>query len=162
MSAFRIASSIGEYEPQWKTPPPPKKEKLSLRDSYKRKLLALPPEKRQKARQRVRLKRASKGLKAEQAKYRRLSAKFLAMPENKWCEICERRRGAGENIVRHDATETHHYAGRIGRLLCYVPYFIASCWHCRLWPHQNPKRARELRLLAPSSQWNQFPVDGKG
>lgn len=109
---------------------------------------------------RTRLKRMSKGLKAVTAKYRKLENHFLAQPENKWCEICTRRREAGENICRNQSTEVHHYAGRIGRLLCYVPYFIASCFWCRDWPHKHPKKARELRLLAPPKLWNVFPRNG--
>lgn len=139
------------------------KRQESLRASFKRRLLALPPAKRAEAikakfwRRKRPISKESKGHKAELAKYRRLAARFLGLPENAWCEICTVRREAGENILRNYATEVHHYAGRIGRLLCYVPYFKASCYGCRAWPHSHPKKARELRLLAPTNQYNVYP-----
>lgn len=104
------------------------------------------------------LKRESKSHKAELAKYRKLAAVFLAQPENSWCICCTVRREHGENIVRNPAVEIHHFAGRIGRLLCYVPYFRAFCNACRTWPHEHPSLARELNLLVPASLWNCFPA----
>lgn len=131
------------------------------RTGFKRKLLASSPQKREKQRQntlqRSSLKRASKGLKAEQAKYFKLSAAFLARPENRFCIICIVRREHGENILINFATEVHHWAGRIGRLLCYVPFFRPSCRHCRDWPHENKTKARLWGLLAPITKWNVFP-----
>jgi predicted amidophosphoribosyltransferase len=138
------------------------KRKISLRDSYRRKVAGMPLAARRKAynRQlrRSPLRRISKGLKASTVVYRCLEALFLSRPENKWCEICTRRREAGENICRNQSTEVHHYAGRIGRLLCYTPYFIASCFFCREWPHQHKRMARDLQLLARAPQWNVYPV----
>lgn len=110
---------------------------------------------------RTRINRVSKGLKAEQAKYRKVAAAFLARPENSWCICCTlRRERLQENIVRNPAVEIHHWAGRIGRLLCYVPYFRAFCNACRRWPHDHPTLARELNLLAPPKLWNHFPGNG--
>lgn len=128
------------------------KRKVSLRRSwFKRNPLARP----------VPLRKQSKGLRTATAKYRKLETAFLSLPENKWCICCTiRRETLGENILRNQATEVHHWAGRIGRLLCYVPYFRAFCYFCRLWPHQHPRLARELGLLAPAKLWNVFPVDG--
>lgn len=104
------------------------------------------------------IRKVSKGLKAEQAKYRKLAAVFLAQPENMWCICCTlRREKLGENILRNQATEIHHWAGRIGRLLCYVPFFRAFCRDCRTWPHAHPSKARDLNLLAPAHRWNVFP-----
>lgn len=103
----------------------------------------------------------SKGLKAELAKYWKLSSAFLALPENKFCIICVVRREHGENILVNLATEIHHWAGRIKRLLCHVPFFRASCRSCRDWPHDNKVKARAWGLLAPATQWNVFPVNGK-
>lgn len=110
---------------------------------------------------RTRIKRISKGLKAEQSKYRTISAAFLARPENKFCIICVVRREHGENILVNLATEVHHWAGRIKRLLCYVPFFKPSCRSCRDWPHENKTKARLWGLLAPITQWNRFPVNGR-
>lgn len=103
------------------------------------------------------LKRMSKGLKAETLKYHKVSTEFLLRPENKWCICCTlRREKLGENILQNPATEIHHWAGRIKRLLCYVPYFRPFCFWCRLWPHEHPEQARKLNLLAPSNLWNVF------
>jgi hypothetical protein len=106
------------------------------------------------------IRRTSKGLKAEQTKYRQLAKQFLALPENRVCICCTlRREQLGENILLNPATEIHHWAGRIKKLLCYVPYFRAFCYHCREWPHQNKMKARELGLLAPAHLWEVFPGD---
>lgn len=129
----------------------------------KRRLNSIPPRQRQKAVDgdfRHPPKRASKGLKAEQAKYKKLHADFLSRPENTWCVCCTiRREQLGENIVRNQSVEIHHVRGRIGRLLCWVPGFRAFCNACRHWPHEHPIKARELNLLAPAHLWNVFPGD---
>lgn len=127
--------------------------------SEKRKLLSLPPEKRQKSVTRTPLKKASKALKAEQRKYRKLSAIFLSQPENFLCWICKVRREHGENILINGATEIHHWALRAWKLLCYVPYFRASCFRCREFPHKNKKLARELGVLAPLHMCGIYPGD---
>lgn len=124
----------------------------------KKRLSQLPVLARQKILKRTPLKKVSKGRKAELAKYRRLTAQFLAKPENSWCICCTMRREMGENIVRNPSLEIHHFAGRIGRLLCYVPFFRAFCNACRTWPHEHPAKAREMNLLAKPHLWNVFPV----
>lgn len=136
--------------------------KISLRESYRRKLAAMPVAERWKAinksQARSMLKRQSKGLKAQTAKYRKVSAVFLSQPENKWCLCCDlRREKLGENIIRNQATEIHHHRGRIGRLLCWVPGFRPFCHRCRSYPHSYPKLARQLNLLASPTLWNVFP-----
>jgi hypothetical protein len=135
------------------------------RNGWKRKLLRMPRARREAARKsslkRSPLKRESKGRKAELAKYRKLSANFLAQPENFWCICCTlRREKLGENICRNYSTEIHHFALRNGRLLCYVPYFRAFCFGCRDWPHLHPKVARSIGLLAPPNLCGIFPKEG--
>jgi hypothetical protein len=71
---------------------------------------------------------------------------FLAREENRLCEICRRRREAGENILQNEATECHHKFGR-GKMLCEERGLISSCRYCRMWPHENPAKARALGLL---------------
>lgn len=141
----------------------PDNRKRTLRLLRKRqKLAALKPGDRQKVvdGKSHRLKSASKGLKAETAKYRKFSADFLARPENTWCVCCTlRREKLSENIIRNQATEIHHVRGRIGRLLCWLPGFRAFCNSCRNWPHDHPSKARELGLLSPASLWNIYPGD---
>ena len=127
----------------------------------KRRLNSISPWQRQKTvegKSRRPPRSASKGLKAEQAKYKKLHTAFLARPENTWCICCTlRREKLGENIVRNQSVEIHHVRGRIGRLLCWVPGFRAFCNACRNWPHDHPSKARELSLLAPASLWNVYP-----
>lgn len=104
------------------------------------------------------LRRQGKALKANLARYRKLVAVFLAQPENQWCICCTlRREKLCENIVCNQSVEVHHFAGRIGRLLCYVPYFRPFCNACRLWPHEHPATARELNLLVSAKLWNCYP-----
>jgi hypothetical protein len=138
------------------------KRRVSLRDSYRfnKRTGGTRAVVSHNGLSRTRLKKMSKGHRAELAKYRKLETKFLSDPVNKWCICCTIRREHGENICRNQATEIHHWAGRIGRLLCYVPYFRAFCNRCRTWPHDYPKLARELGLLAPANLWNAFPING--
>jgi hypothetical protein len=128
------------------------------RNGWKRKLLRMPRARREAARktplQRSPLKRESKGRKAELAKYRKLSAIFLARPENRLCGICQARREAGENVLISCATEIHHRRGRSFSLLCDTRHWTASCRSCRDFPHSSPKRARQLGLLASPVLWN--------
>jgi len=106
------------------------------------------------------LKKVAKAKRNALRGYYVLQSAFLSLPENKFCIICIVRREHGENILVNLATEVHHWAGRIGRLLCYVPFFRPSCFRCREWPHQHAETAREWGLLAPAPRYNVFPVDG--
>lgn len=133
------------------------KRRVSLRDSYLKKLKEngtrfLFAGKGKLSRKRP-MKKVSRSQRTRLQHYYVLSTEFLKRDENRLCQICTRRREAGENIVINAATEVHHFAGRNGRLLCYVPYFIASCYQCRLWPHEHPAKSREMRLLAPANLW---------
>jgi hypothetical protein len=103
------------------------------------------------------LKKIARSRRRVMQKYFAISTAFLLRPENALCLICQVRREHGENILINCATEIHHWAGRIGRLLCYVPFFRASCRSCRDWPHENKEKARAWGLLAPITQWNVFP-----
>jgi hypothetical protein len=141
----------------------PLKRKVSLRDSFLRKLR----EKGTKVsyrhnglKRRRGIKKVSRARRTSLARYMALAGAFLSLPENRLCLICQTRREHGENILINRATEIHHYRGRRGRLLCWVPGFRPSCFGCRLWPHDYPKLAREYGLLAPAPLWEVFPVDG--
>lgn len=107
-------------------------------------------------------------------------SKFLKLPENRLCYLClARSLNATRAEVRAimlqptyeanrlleaaratmtDASEVHHYAGRIGRLLDFAPFFIPECRGCREWPHVHLKAARELDLIAPRSAYDVFPA----
>lgn len=92
------------------------------------------PLKAQSAKQKERLK-----------KYNALRIEFLKDPANEWCRVCDSRREGGENITRNLTTEIHHAAGRLGENL--FRHFIASCFRCRLFPHEHPMAARAMGLL---------------
>lgn len=130
-----------------------------------------------------------KGLKQISKKHKRALVKnyfpaqnaFLKLTENRFCWIClARSMNATRSEVRkimllpfeestrlllacgataNPAVEVHHWAGRIGRLLDFVPYFIPECRECQRWPHTAYKEARRLDLLAPAAQYNVFPVE---
>lgn len=136
------------------------------------------PYKRSKAKGKA-LKAISAKRKVQVREYSRIGREFLAKPENSVCGVCLARsmqvpwsvikRGlvqmgeAGISTLREagatvtPATEKHHYRGRRGRLLCDTRFFIASCFRCREFPHEHPKEARELELLAPPAEWEVFP-----
>lgn len=110
---------------------------------------------------RSRIKRESKGHKAEMRRYNESASAFFAEPGNDVCHICLRLREDGDDILLQPATERHHLRGRIGRLLNWRPGQIPSCRNHRTWPHDHPARARALNLLCPAPQWNVFPSNGK-
>lgn len=126
------------------------KRKVSLRDSYLKRLKAEGTHYLWKRNGTIRrqkpLKKLSRSHRHKLSQYYAVRDEFLRREENQVCEICTRRREAGENIPLQAATEVHHRSGR-GKMLCEVREFVASCYSCRLWPHENPKQARELGLL---------------
>lgn len=64
------------------------------------------------------------------------------------CEICLAR-----GLQPNPATEVHHTRGRNGRLIADTRFFKASCFSCRMWPHDNPREARRLGVLAEATDW---------
>lgn len=91
----------------------------------------------------------------EMALYHAEKREWLALPENVACGIC---RCLGVHPNR--ASEVHHFAGRIGRLLRYQPFWIPSCRLHRETPHQRPAWARSVGLLCEPALWNVFPRAG--
>lgn len=81
---------------------------------------------------------------------------FLSKPENRFCGICLAK---GQNPPNR-STEVHHVRGRAGTLLSDPRGFIPSCYPCRKVPHDNPRWAREVGILAPAHLWN-VPFDPK-
>lgn len=141
---------------------PEKKPKVRLRDWFVRRLKREGTKTLYANNQITRkkpMKKIARSRRRAMAEYFALSTKFLLRPENALCLICKVRREHGEDILIQPATEVHHWAGRIGRLLCYVPFFRPSCRGCREWPHQHVATAREWGLLSPPAQWNVFPKD---
>lgn len=163
----RIASPLAEDENQFRVSRPELPDSphnrfgLKRNANWKRKLLRLPPQKRQKARQstlkRSPLKRESKGHKAEMVRYNASAPAFFAEEGNDVCHICLRLREDGDNILLRPSTERHHTRGRIGRLLNWRPGQMPSCRGHRTWPHDNPSRARKLGILCEAKDWNVYP-----
>lgn len=137
------------------------KRKVSLRDGFLRKLknegTRVSWNRNGKIKRQRPLKKVSRSLRERLKVYQFLAKIFLSKPENENCIICTVRREHGENIVINRSTEIHHHRRRRGRLLCWVPGFRASCYPCRLWPHENGERARELGLLASAVLFDVFP-----
>lgn len=98
--------------------------------------------------QKAPMRQVSKKRQSRLGEYRKVSKAFLE--RNQVCKICLVR----GIIPPNKSTEIHHHRGRIGRLLCDVRGFVASCFPCRDFPHANTVVARELGVLAPATLWN--------
>lgn len=79
---------------------------------------------------------------------------WLTRPENQFCAIC-----LTLGLTPNVATENHHRRGRAGRLLMDQRFWTPCCRSHREWPHENPRQARELGLLAEVGEWNVSPRD---
>ena len=90
------------------------------------------------------IRRISPKRAAEQAQYRKVRKEFLAVKA--YCEVC-----------KEVATEVHHHAGRIGRLLCDTKNFHALCFRCHRMAHDNIAWARAMGLICESGGWNSTP-----
>lgn len=93
------------------------------------------------------LKKVSKSQRRRLSEYYPLQHAFLK--ENPACMIC-----AVRGIAPRRATEVHHIRGRAGSLLTDRRFWASSCRACRDFPHDNPRRARELGILAEACDWN--------
>ena len=71
----------------------------------------------------------------------------MNLPENKYCPVAK--------LIFNEVllcTEVHHKAGRKGKLLNYVPYWLAVSRKGHNWIHDNPKEAYQLEfLIRPST-----------
>ena len=140
----------------------PLRRKKSLRQAYADKLRgnfseAARRDVKEDFKRKPALKKVAASRRKQLAQYYADKAVFLALPENQHCEICRARKAAGENVRIAPASEIHHKRGRRGRLLCWQPGWIASCFGCREFPHAHPARARELGLLSSPAEWDYFP-----
>lgn len=97
------------------------------------------------------LRRISPKQKERLARYLAIQKKFLR--DNPWCVVCAMLKGR-----QVPATECHHVRGRAGSLLFDTRFMMASCRSCRLTPHQNPKWAREVGILAEACDWGKVPI----
>lgn len=95
------------------------------------------------------LKKISRSQRERLKRYFAIRNEWLSLPENAVCAICLVR---GMNPA--PATECHHSRGRAGKLLFDTRFWRSSCRNCREWPHENPREARELGILASPVEWN--------
>lgn len=86
------------------------------------------------------IRHRSKKLAKREVEYFLERKKFLDRPENKICPI------TGE-----PTTDVHHKAGRVGKLLLYVPYWLAVSRNGHDCIHNNPKESYEKGYLIRSS-----------
>ncbi len=128
---------MGEAGRSWNSTLPARKTPLRAKKQWRS---------QQKPLKRTPLKKVSQSQKNRLKKYDAMRREFLAQPENEFCEVCKARREHGENIRVNYSSEVHHKYLRAGANL--FRGFVASCFPCRLWPHENPAKARELGLLA--------------
>lgn len=88
------------------------------------------------------IKPYSEKRKTESFLYTKKRKAFMELEENKYCFAAK----LLFNEV-HLCTEVHHKAGRKGKLLNYVPYWLAVCRKAHDWIHDNPTKSYELGLL---------------
>lgn len=86
------------------------------------------------------IRKFSKKRSKQNKEYLEERAKFLRDPQNQICRV----NGS-------QTTEVHHLAGRVGKLLLYVPYWIAVSRSGHNWIHDNPKESYKKGWLIKSS-----------
>ncbi len=91
------------------------------------------------------IKKQSDKRSRESYEYTKKRKVFLALPENKYCPVAKAI--FNETIL---TTEVHHTASRRGKLLNYIPYWLAVCRKGHTWIHSNPKEAVKLGFLIHS------------
>jgi hypothetical protein len=95
------------------------------------------------------IRQHSEKRKSESHLYSKKRKTFLLKPENKYCPVASHI----FNQVQLCA-EVHHKAGRKGKLLNYVPLWLAVCRDGHNWIHDNPKEAYQLGFLIRSTTVN--------
>ena len=87
----------------------------------------------------------------EESEYLQLNKIFLKKPENKYCPVAKHLKLG--NVL---TSEVHHKKGRIGKLLLYVPYWLAVSSEGHKWIHANPEESYKLGFLIKSTLPNPF------
>ena len=95
------------------------------------------------------IKPMSEKRKAESYVYTKNRKIFLAKRENKVCIVAKAI--FNETLL---TIEIHHKAGRRGKLLNYVPFWLAISRKGHMWVHANPKKAYKLGFLIRSTTVN--------
>lgn len=96
------------------------------------------------------LKKQSKSQQRRLREYYKIRAQYLR--DHPACAIC-----LLLDQTPAPSTEVHHVRGRAGKLIFDTRFFAPSCRGCRDVPHNNPKWAREVGLLASAADWNTSP-----
>ncbi|MGD2113413.1 MAG: hypothetical protein PVG07_00060 [Acidobacteriota bacterium] len=113
------------------------------------------------------IKQVSDKRRRESYTYTKKRKTFLSKEENKYCPVCK---AVFDGIIDpsevHNpneifrnkglikAREVHHKAGRKGKLLNYVPFWLAVSRRGHLWIHANPAKAYKLDFLIRSTTVN--------
>jgi hypothetical protein len=113
------------------------------------------------------IKKASDKRKRESYLYTQKKNIFLALPENKYCPVAEAvyqgkipaNQFQDSELVFNCSgyfltNQVHHKAGRKGKLLNYVPYWLAVCQFGHDWIHANPEQAYKLGFSIKASTVN--------
>lgn len=113
------------------------------------------------------LKPESEKRKRESYQYTKKRKTFMSKAENEFCPVCK---AAFEGLIDVNeipygylinrnggqirTSEVHHKAGRKGKLLLYVPYWLAVSSIGHKWIHANPEKAYKLKFLIRSTTVN--------
>lgn len=118
-------------------------------DKYCSPSCAYSNQKSKPAKKQTRIKPYSEKRKKESFLYTKKRKTFLEQPENKYC--------VASKILFNETrlcTEVHHKAGRKGKLLNYVPFWLAVSRKAHNWIHDNPEESYKLNLLIRPSTVN--------
>lgn len=93
------------------------------------------------------MKKLSTKRNAQMRLYKKKKAEFLA--SNTTCFSCG-------GFVHLEDRELHHFYGRVGRLLDWLPGFTMVCRVCHDTIHNFPGLAHDMKLIADGHAWNNF------
>lgn len=95
------------------------------------------------------IRQVSQKRQRESYAYAKKRKTFLELPENRLCPVAK-------EIFNEEAftCEVHHKAGRRGKFLLYVPFWLAVCRKGHDWIHANPAEAYQKGFLLHSSTKN--------
>lgn len=95
------------------------------------------------------IKKVSDKMKEQLKQYNKLRKAFiyLAQDNSVFCTAYYHAYG-----IKKEVTEVHHKAGRVGKLLLYVPYWLPVSREGHRWIHDNPKEAYKAGFLISSTK----------
>lgn len=92
----------------------------------------------------------SKALARRMQSYNAIRTSFLSY--HKQCEVV----WFGQ-ACKNPSEDIHHTHGRIGRLLCYIPWFLPVCRSCHSKIEVRKEDARKNGYLCEKGLWNKQP-----